>query len=81
MVLANNDSDDKELITDAHLLPATDVGKKAGEAIRVYLLYIQDESDGEHRVGGDEGRGAAVTGGGSILFAAARHDDAGDPEA
>lgn len=38
MVLANTDANGEELVADAHLLPATGVGQKAGDAIRAYLL-------------------------------------------
>nr|XP_010939822.1 subtilisin-like protease SBT1.7 [Elaeis guineensis] len=38
MVLANTDANGEELVADAHLLPASGVGEKAGDAIRAYLL-------------------------------------------
>ncbi|CAN4082994.1 unnamed protein product [Withania somnifera] len=37
MVLANTATNGEELVADAHLLPATAVGQKAGDAIRNYL--------------------------------------------
>ncbi|XP_054822891.1 subtilisin-like protease SBT1.7 [Prosopis cineraria] len=37
MVLANTDDNGEELVADAHLLPATAVGKKAGDAIKTYI--------------------------------------------
>nr|XP_010906269.1 subtilisin-like protease SBT1.7 [Elaeis guineensis] len=37
MVLANADTYGEEVVADAHLLPATAVGQKAGDAIRAYL--------------------------------------------
>lgn len=37
MVLANTAANGEELVADAHLLPATAVGQKAGEAIKNYL--------------------------------------------
>ncbi|XP_073006460.1 subtilisin-like protease SBT1.7 [Typha latifolia] len=38
MVLANTAANGEELVADAHLLPATGVGQKAGEAIKAYLF-------------------------------------------
>ena len=38
MVLANTDTNGDELVADAHLLPATAVTQKAGDAIKSYLL-------------------------------------------
>lgn len=38
MVLANTAANGEELVADAHLLPATAVGQKAGEAIKSYLF-------------------------------------------
>lgn len=38
MVLANTATNGEELVADAHLLPATAVGQKAGEAIKSYLF-------------------------------------------
>ncbi|XP_068654904.1 subtilisin-like protease SBT1.7 [Aristolochia californica] len=38
MVLANTDANGEELVADAHLLPATGVGQKTGEAIKSYLF-------------------------------------------
>lgn len=38
MVLANTATNGEELVADAHLLPATAVGAKAGEAIKNYVL-------------------------------------------
>ncbi|KAG1347875.1 putative Subtilisin-like protease SBT1.7 [Cocos nucifera] len=38
MILANTDANGEELVADAHLLPATGVGEKAGDAVRAYLL-------------------------------------------
>ncbi|KAL8117685.1 hypothetical protein AgCh_015530 [Apium graveolens] len=38
MVLANTDANGDELVADAHLLPATAVTQKAGDAIKSYLL-------------------------------------------
>ncbi|XP_072955848.1 subtilisin-like protease SBT1.7 [Typha angustifolia] len=38
MVLANTAANGEELVADAHLLPATGVGEKAGNAIRAYVL-------------------------------------------
>ncbi|XP_061341636.1 subtilisin-like protease SBT1.7 [Gastrolobium bilobum] len=38
MVLANQASDGEELVADPHLLPATAVGSKEGEAIKKYLF-------------------------------------------
>lgn len=38
MVLANTPSNGDELVADAHLLPATAVGAKAGDAIKTYVL-------------------------------------------
>lgn len=38
MVLANTDANGEELVADAHLLPATAVGEKSGDAIKSYLL-------------------------------------------
>ncbi|CAA0834499.1 Subtilisin-like protease SBT1.7 [Striga hermonthica] len=37
MVLANTNVEGEELILDAHLLPAVDVGQKAGDEMRKYL--------------------------------------------
>ncbi|PHU26127.1 Subtilisin-like protease SBT1.6 [Capsicum chinense] len=37
MVLANTDANGEELVADAHLLPATAVGQKTGDAIKKYL--------------------------------------------
>ncbi|XP_020092896.1 subtilisin-like protease SBT1.7 isoform X2 [Ananas comosus] len=37
MVLANTAANGEELVADAHLLPATGVGQRAGDAIRAYL--------------------------------------------
>ena len=39
MVLANVESDGEELVTDAHILPATIVGFKDGEAIKKYSFF------------------------------------------
>ncbi|WOL15431.1 hypothetical protein Cni_G24212 [Canna indica] len=38
MVLANTAANGEELVADAHLLPASAVGEKAGDAIKSYLL-------------------------------------------
>lgn len=38
MVLSNTAANGEELVADAHLLPATAVGEKAGEAIKKYLF-------------------------------------------
>nr|GMD55230.1 subtilisin-like protease SBT1.7 [Ipomoea batatas] len=38
MVLANTDLQGEELVADAHLLPATAVGQKSGDAIKTYLF-------------------------------------------
>lgn len=38
MVLANTEANGEELVADAHLLPATAVGQKNGEAIKKYLF-------------------------------------------
>ncbi|KAF7809901.1 subtilisin-like protease SBT1.7 [Senna tora] len=38
MVLTNTAANGEELVADAHLLPATAVGEKAGEAIKKYVL-------------------------------------------
>ena len=38
MVLANTDANGEEMVADAHLLPATAVGEKAGDAIKNYLF-------------------------------------------
>ncbi|XP_010070627.2 subtilisin-like protease SBT1.7 [Eucalyptus grandis] len=38
MVLANTAADGEELVPEAHLLPATAVGKKSGDAIKSYLF-------------------------------------------
>ncbi|XP_020095506.1 subtilisin-like protease SBT1.7 [Ananas comosus] len=38
MVLANTAASGEELVADAHLLPATGVGQRAGDAIRAYLF-------------------------------------------
>ncbi|KAF7828649.1 subtilisin-like protease SBT1.7 [Senna tora] len=38
MVLANTAANGEELVADAHLLPATAVGEKAGDAIKSYLF-------------------------------------------
>ncbi|KAL5988155.1 hypothetical protein ACLOJK_035918 [Asimina triloba] len=38
MILANTDSNGEELVADAHLLPATGVGQRAGDAIKAYLF-------------------------------------------
>ncbi|XP_044470439.1 subtilisin-like protease SBT1.7 [Mangifera indica] len=38
MVLANTQANGEELVADAHLLPATAVGQKSGDAIKKYLL-------------------------------------------
>ncbi|XP_028796360.1 subtilisin-like protease SBT1.7 [Neltuma alba] len=38
MVLANTASNGEELVADAHLLPATAVGARAGEAIKNYVM-------------------------------------------
>ncbi|CAN0917947.1 Subtilisin-like protease SBT1.7 [Linum grandiflorum] len=37
MVLANTEANGEELVADAHLLPATAVGQKTGDAIKKYL--------------------------------------------
>lgn len=37
MVLANTAANGEELVADAHLIPATGVGEKAGDAIKSYL--------------------------------------------
>ncbi|KAG5097860.1 hypothetical protein JHK82_047714 [Glycine max] len=38
MVLSNTAANGEELVADAHLLPATAVGQKAGDAIKKYLV-------------------------------------------
>ncbi|XP_057720625.1 subtilisin-like protease SBT1.7 [Arachis stenosperma] len=38
MVLANTAANGEELVADAHLLPATAVGEKAGDAVKKYLF-------------------------------------------
>ncbi|KAG9440220.1 hypothetical protein H6P81_020385 [Aristolochia fimbriata] len=38
MILANTDANGEELVADAHLLPATGVGQKSGDAIKAYLF-------------------------------------------
>ncbi|KAA8522624.1 hypothetical protein F0562_013015 [Nyssa sinensis] len=38
MVLANTAANGEELVADAHLLPATTVGQKSGDAIKSYLF-------------------------------------------
>lgn len=38
MILSNTDANGEELVADAHLLPATAVGQKSGDAIRAYIL-------------------------------------------
>ncbi|XP_048131509.1 subtilisin-like protease SBT1.7 [Rhodamnia argentea] len=38
MVLANTAANGEELVADAHLLPATSVGEKSGDAIKRYLF-------------------------------------------
>lgn len=38
MVLSNTAANGEELVADAHLLPATAVGEKAGDAIKSYVL-------------------------------------------
>lgn len=38
MVLSNTAANGEELVADAHLLPATTVGQKSGDAIKKYLL-------------------------------------------
>ncbi|KAK1323657.1 Subtilisin-like protease [Acorus calamus] len=38
MILANTAANGEELVADAHLLPATGVGQKSGEAIKSYLF-------------------------------------------
>lgn len=38
MVLANTEGNGEELVADAHLLPATAVGQKFGDAIKSYLV-------------------------------------------
>ncbi|GAB4852300.1 hypothetical protein Ancab_016492 [Ancistrocladus abbreviatus] len=38
MILANTDVFGEELVADAHLLPASAVGQKAGEAIKAYII-------------------------------------------
>ncbi|KAJ9670536.1 hypothetical protein PVL29_026829 [Vitis rotundifolia] len=38
MVLANTGTNGEELVADAHLLPATAVGQKSGDAIKSYLF-------------------------------------------
>ncbi|KAG5589926.1 hypothetical protein H5410_040440, partial [Solanum commersonii] len=40
MVLANLADSGEELVADAHLLPATMVGQKAGDKIRDYIKYV-----------------------------------------
>ena len=42
MVLANTASNGEELVADAHLLPATAVGQKSGDAIKSYLFSDSD---------------------------------------
>lgn len=42
MVLANTASNGEELVADAHLLPATSVGEKSGNALKKYLFSDQD---------------------------------------
>ncbi|XP_028764182.1 subtilisin-like protease SBT1.7 [Neltuma alba] len=37
MVLANTDENGEELVADAHLLPASAVGEKAGDSIKTYI--------------------------------------------
>lgn len=38
MILANTEVNGEELVDDAHLLPATSVGQRNGEAIKAYLF-------------------------------------------
>ncbi|MED6192811.1 hypothetical protein PIB30_013706 [Stylosanthes scabra] len=38
MVLANTAANGEELVADAHLLPATAIGEKAGDAVKKYLF-------------------------------------------
>ncbi|KAK2967670.1 hypothetical protein RJ640_030541 [Escallonia rubra] len=38
MILANTAANGEELVADAHMLPATTVGQKAGDAIKSYLF-------------------------------------------
>lgn len=38
MILANTEANGEELVADAHLLPATAVGQKSGDAIRDYVI-------------------------------------------
>ncbi|XP_021735084.1 subtilisin-like protease SBT1.7 [Chenopodium quinoa] len=38
MILANTEANGEELVADAHLLPATTVGQKNGDAIRDYVI-------------------------------------------
>ncbi|KNA13944.1 hypothetical protein SOVF_112010 [Spinacia oleracea] len=38
MILANTEANGEELVADAHLLPATAVGQKSGDAIRDYVV-------------------------------------------
>ncbi|KAL2906397.1 Subtilisin-like protease SBT1.7 [Bienertia sinuspersici] len=38
MILANTEANGEELVADAHLLPATAVGQKSGDAIREYVV-------------------------------------------
>lgn len=42
MVLANTGTNGEELVADAHLLPATAVGQKSGDAIKSYLFSDHD---------------------------------------
>ncbi|KAG6644334.1 subtilisin-like protease SBT1.7 [Carya illinoinensis] len=42
MILANTDSYGEELVADAHLLPTAAVGRKAGDAIKNYILSGHD---------------------------------------
>ncbi|CAN1128507.1 Subtilisin-like protease SBT1.7 [Linum perenne] len=37
MVLTNTEANGKELVVDAHLLPATAVGEKIGDSIKKYM--------------------------------------------
>lgn len=42
MILANTGTNGEELVADAHLLPATAVGQKSGDAIKSYLFSDHD---------------------------------------
>lgn len=42
MVLANTDANGDELVADAHLLPATAVTQKSGDAIKSYLFSVSN---------------------------------------